>query len=143
MAPTADFCGPWWNLRIVVIIVLFVITIITATITTAVKDAAMIVVQDAVLFGVTQSAPSLLKVETVRATFWRGFLARCGPGFIAANVAKVKEAGHLPRAHQGQWFDGNVLDLPRIAQRAFNELGRLTARQLWHGVGGLDGGCDE
>ena len=62
---------------------------------------------------------------------------------VVANVAKVKEAGHLLRACRGQWFDGNALDLPRIAQRAFNKLGRLTARQLWHGAGGLDGGCDK
>jgi len=55
-----------------------------------------------------------------------------------------EEAGHVPRARWGQWFDdGNALDIARIAQRAFNELGWLTARQLWHGAGGLDCGCDE
>ena len=35
------------------------------------------------------------------------------------------------------------LDFPLMAHRAFNKLGRLAARQLWHGAGGLDGGRNE
>jgi len=97
----------------VVIIVLFAIIIITATITTAVKEAA-IVILNAVLFGVggvgylrvlhravAQSACSLPKVETVHATCWCRCAACCGPGVVTLYVAKVKKAGHLPTACWG------------------------------------------
>lgn len=45
-------------------------------------------------------------------------------------MSKVKKAGHLPKGGRGQWLKRNVLDLPRIAQHAFYELGRLTTEQL-------------
>ena len=78
MAPTADFCAAAACGGILVFMVMldiFVIITINATITTAVKEAGMIIVQDAVLFGlggvdylrVLHSVCSLPKVETVHA----------------------------------------------------------------------------
>ena len=103
----------------------------------------MINVQDAVRFGVsddgylrvlslrrcTERVP-LSMVETVHAACWRRFVACCGPGVVAAEVAKVNKVGQLPTACRGQWLDSDALDVPYIAQLAFNKLGRLAARQL-------------
>lgn len=129
---------------IIAIVPIILILIVTTTITTtALREAAMGVVQDAIHLSVgivgylrfnhytaTQNTCSLSKVETVGIVCWCECMAYGAPWNVAANMLKVKKAGYLLKGGRGQWLERNILDLPRIAQRVLYELGRLTERQL-------------